>query len=106
MLAYLTRAEVADVAIRITTVKYDGKNDQYKRGWSEALGGGKQPLTNSDVQALRDHLPVMPHNERVTVVETFVIYDPPFDTGLTTHEVANFVFTRPRYAPSVLWSDD
>jgi len=47
----------------------------------------------------------MPHNERLTIVETFVKYDPPFNSGLSNHEITNFVFTRPRYAPRVLWYD-
>ena len=62
-------------------------------------------LSNEAIQALRDDLPVMPDNETVVVVETFVRYDPPFNTGLTNREIHNFVFTRPRYAPQVLWND-
>jgi Flp pilus assembly protein TadG len=34
---------------------------------------------------------------------TSVKYDPPYNTGLSDHEIVNFVFTRPRYAPQVLW---
>lgn len=105
MLAYLTANTVDNVAIRVTSVRYDANNDIYKRDWSEKKGW-EPPLSNNDVKNLRDYLPVMPHNERVVVVETFVKYDPPFNTGLTNDEIHNFVFTRPRYAPRVLWSSN
>ncbi len=104
MLAYLTVNHVDDVAIRITSVKYDEVNDVYKRDWSKEKGWMPE-LTNNAVKELKDDLPTMPHNERVTVVETFVKYDPPFKTGLQERTIHNFVFTRPRYAPRVLWSD-
>ncbi|WP_299625114.1 hypothetical protein [uncultured Tateyamaria sp.] len=105
LLAYLTANRKNDVAIRVTSVKYDANKKQYKRDWSRKKGW--QPaLTNNAVKALKDDLPVMPHNERVVVVETFVKYETPFNTGLSDHEIHNFVFTRPRYAPRVLWSNE
>jgi len=105
MLAYLTANETTDVALRVTSVTYDEDNDEYVRFWSEKKGWMPE-LSNEAIQALRDDLPVMPDNETVVVVETFVNYDPPFNTGLQNREIHNFVFTRPRYAPQVLWSDD
>lgn len=105
LLAYLTANTKGDVAIRVTSVKYDANKNEYKRDWSRKRGW--QPaLTNNAVKALKDDLPVMPHNERVMVVETFVKYETPFNTGLSDHEIHNFVFTRPRYAPRVLWSSE
>ena len=104
MLAYLTANETGDIAIRVTSVKYDADDDIYKRDWSRAKGW-MPGLSNNGVKALRDDLPVMPDNERVTVVETFVKYDPPFNTGLQEREIHMFVFTRPRYAPQVLFDD-
>lgn len=103
MLAYLTANDPSDVAIRVTSVTYDADNDEYKKFWSEKEGWMPK-LSNEAIQALRDDLPVMPDNETVVVVETFVKYDPPFNTGLQTREIHNFVFTRPRYAPQVLWN--
>jgi len=105
MLAYLTANETTDVALRVTSVTYDEDNDEYVRFWSEKKGWMPE-LSNEAIQALRDNLPVMPDNETVVVVETFVNYDPPFNTGLQNREIHNFVFTRPRYAPQVLWSDN
>ncbi len=105
IVAYLTANLEENVAVRVTSVKYDGNKDEYKRDWSQARGW-HAALSNKDVNALRDVLPVMPHNERVVVVETFVKYDPPFATGLQEREIQNFVFTRPRYAPRVLYTSE
>ena len=105
MLAYLTVNDTSDVSVRITSVRYDADSNNYERDWSEEKGWNSR-LTTTQVKALKDALPVMPDNERVIVVETFVKYDPPFKTGLQPREIKNFVFTRPRYAPQVLWSDD
>ena len=102
MLGYLTANELTEVSIRVTSVRYNLNDDSYKRDWSEAAGW-VGPLSNNDVEGLEDDLPILPHNERVVVVETFVKYDPPFNTGLQEREIHNFVFTRPRYAPQVLW---
>jgi hypothetical protein len=105
LLAYLTANGKNNVAIRVTSVKYDADQEEYKRDWSKK-NGWMPVLSNNAVKALKDDLPVMPHNERVMVVETFVKYEAPFNTGLSDREIHNFVFTRPRYAPRVLWSDD
>ncbi|MEL6450040.1 MAG: TadE/TadG family type IV pilus assembly protein [Pseudomonadota bacterium] len=104
MLAYLTANKTGDVSVRITSVRYDANKKQYRRDWSKEKGWNS-PLTNNQVKALKDDLPILPHNERVMVVETFVKYDPPFETGLMDREIHNFVFTRPRYAPRVLWQN-
>lgn len=102
---YMTAAQdVADVALRVTSVRYDEENNEYERDWSEKRGW-VPALDDNAVSDLADRLPVMPDNERVMIVETFVKYDPPFDTGLTNKTITNFVFTRPRYAPQVLYSD-
>ncbi|MFT6023126.1 MAG: hypothetical protein ACI9PY_001239 [Ascidiaceihabitans sp.] len=102
LLSYLTNADLSDTSIRITSVKYDADNNIYKRDWSKTKGWVPE-LGNNDIKNWNDRLPVMPHNERIMVVETFVKYDPPYNTGLSDHEIVNFVFTRPRYAPQVLW---
>ncbi|WP_299151863.1 TadE/TadG family type IV pilus assembly protein [uncultured Tateyamaria sp.] len=105
LLAYLTANDESDVAIRITSIKYNATYDEYRRHWSRKRGW-KASLTTEDVNEIAHRLPVLPHNEHIMLVETFVKYDPPFDTGLQAREIHNSVFTRPRYAPRVLWSSE
>ncbi|KEJ96776.1 hypothetical protein SAMN05444149_103322 [Pseudosulfitobacter pseudonitzschiae] len=103
LLKYLTRNRGQEPAIRVTSIKYDANNDIYKRDWSHTRGPGISALDNTDVKNWHDRLPVMLHNERIVVVETFVYYDPPFNTGLNNTTITNFVFTRSRYSPQALW---
>ena len=104
LMQYLTSAAPSETSIRMTSVQYDEENDKYEHQWSESRGY-MSAATPSEVEGWDNLLPVMPDNEFIMVVETFILYDPPFNTGLAQREVHNFVFTRPRYAPRVLWSD-
>jgi len=89
-------------AIRITSVWYDETNDRYQRAWSHAIGN--QPAADDlDVAGWRDRLPIMPNFEFITVVETWSLYEAPFTIGIADHEIHNFIFTRPRYAPNITW---
>lgn len=100
---YLSAARTdSEVAVRVTSVRWDDTKQLYKRDWSQARGW-VSPLGNNDLSTMANRLPIMPHNERLMIVETFVKYDPPFNTGLKERTISNFVFTRPRYAPRVLW---
>jgi Flp pilus assembly protein TadG len=103
LLRYMTNAELADVSVRVTMVYFDAEDGQYHLDWSNQ-SGTILPATATEVAGWRTQLPTLPDQERVIVVETFHDYDPPFDTGMVDRNVANFVFTKPRYAPQVLWS--
>lgn len=105
VLNYLTNSTNSETTIRVSSIRYDANNDIYKRDWSKRKGSKVPVLQNSDVMNWHDRLPVMLHNERIVVVETFVDYTPPFATGLLARTASNFVFTRPRYTPRVLWEN-
>jgi len=104
-LNYLTNSSNSDTAIRITSIRWDEKKKAYQRDWSKVKGSGPKALKNNDVKNWHHRLPVMVNGERIVLVETFVDYDPPFATGLQERTITNFVFTSPRYAPRVLWSN-
>ncbi len=98
---YLSRSQ-GDSAIRVTSIVYNGDQDEFGRDWSQTRGW-VVPLTNADVRLWHEKLPVMPDGERVVLVETWSNFHPVFNTGLEEREIQNFVFTRPRYAPRVCW---
>ena len=102
MLSFLTSQDSSKVALRVTSVRYDAGDKKFKRDWSKTSGWVSN-YSDSDVAALTAQLPTVPNNERVTIVETFTKYTPTFKTGLQDRTIHNFVFTRPRYAPRVLW---
>ncbi|WP_433988843.1 hypothetical protein SuNHUV7_26250 (plasmid) [Pseudoseohaeicola sp. NH-UV-7] len=91
-------------SIRLTILKYDEDSDSYEVQWSK-VRGSFGALDNEDVDDWHNKLPVMPDQENVIVFESVAEFDPLLDTGLENRTISNFVFTRPRYAPQVLWQD-
>ncbi|NRB02284.1 MAG: hypothetical protein HRU30_03375 [Rhodobacteraceae bacterium] len=103
LMKYLSETNVnSDVSLRITVVRWDDDDNRHYLDWSEERGF-RSALNNGDVLDLGDRLPVMSDNERVILVETALKYDPPVDIGLGEFTIENRVFTRPRYAPQVLY---
>lgn len=103
LLNTLTRSPQTST-VRVSIVKYDADEDIFELDWSRTSGYATQ-LTNTDVREWTDRLPAMVDNERMIVVETAAQYIPPFNVGLGNQQIENFIFTRPRYAPQVLWTD-
>lgn len=105
VLEYLTRSD-GPYSLRVTLVRYDADNDQYEAEWSQTRGAFTGYST-TEMTSLYDQLPTMLHNERVIVVETETEYMPPFEVaGLNEARLFyNFGFTRPRFAPKIVWSE-
>lgn len=103
MLGYLTRSS-SESAIRITSLQYDTTDDRYYVQWSKARGG-VLPVDNAIVADWNNRIPILMDKEYITITETWTDYDPPFNTGLGRKNINNFVFTRPRYAPRVLYQE-
>lgn len=99
----ITRTQTTS-QLRVTVVRWDGVNNIYKMDWSKTRGG-VAALTNTQVKNMAAKLPTMPHNDRLIVVETWARYKPPFNIGIEEQDLYNFIFTRPRFAPQLLWSD-
>lgn len=102
MFEYLAHSQ-GQTDMRISQIWYDAVANEYKVDWSEKRGSISE-LTDIVVKNWHDKLPVMIGNERVLLLETWSVYDPPFETGLTNDEIRTYVFTRPRYAPKVCFN--
>lgn len=105
MLEFLTHSN-DQVGLRVTMVRWNANKDKYRVDWSETRGP-LYPLKNRDLNnSLSEQLPTLLHNERVIVVETSTTYEPIFTVpGLDETELYNFAFTRPRFAPQLVWAD-
>ena len=97
----MSLADLNDTTIRISSVKYDEDQNTYLKKWSTIHGGRKGELSEEEVAGVHSRLPIMKDNEFMTFIETWVDSTPMFDIGIAPHDVANFVFIRPRYAPRV-----
>ncbi len=92
------------VRLRISVVRWDEGDDRYYLDWSEARGVDYPRLLNSDLQQIEAKLPTMPDNERVILVETSNTFEPLYKIGMDNISIDNFVFTRPRFAPLVVFN--
>ncbi|MDW4497023.1 hypothetical protein R5H30_03445 [Sulfitobacter sp. D35] len=101
---YLTRSG-SESALRVTSVQWNDTDKKYELDWSKGVGAVSN-ATQDDVTRWAGSLPKLAPDEYITVVETRSEYDAPFRVGLQDHDMSNFVFTRPRYAPSVRWGTE
>lgn len=90
--------------IRITSLQWREEDDKYEVKWSKTRGGAA-PMTAAGAGGMKNRLPEILNGEHIMLVETTLTYDPPFATGLEQREINNFIFTRPRYLPCILWQD-
>lgn len=77
----------------------------YNVDWSHAVNGAAQ-LFNAGIDDIEDQLPIMGLGETIILVETRVVYEMPFNVGLTVAEFENFTLSRPRYAGQVPFDAD
>lgn len=98
----LTRTP-SPIRIRISVVRWDEADARYYLDWSEARGADFDALTDDDLLGMDDKLPTMPDNERVILVETSNTFVPLYNIGMENIDLNNFVFTRPRFAPQVVF---
>jgi Flp pilus assembly protein TadG len=109
---FLTRADT-DAWVRVTVVRCTNKcaepDRTLKRDWSKATD--EVPiLTDADVMNdFESIVPVIASGERVIVVETSMLYTPPFSqklTGIAPRTMRDIVMTRPRFAPQLCWQGE
>ncbi|SDY40528.1 TadE/TadG family type IV pilus assembly protein [Citreimonas salinaria] len=103
VLRYLTNSS-GTYGLRISLVRYDAGNDEYEVRWSQTRGDFGA-MDDNLLALIRDRLPTLLDNEAVVVVETETEHTPVLDIpALQPQHFYNFVFTRPRFAPQVVWA--
>ncbi|MCD9148629.1 TadE/TadG family type IV pilus assembly protein [Pseudophaeobacter flagellatus] len=100
----LIRADSSS-SLRITVVRWDEADNRYYVDWSKVRGTAFIEWTDATISSVNENLPTVPDQERVILVETRNEVDPAFNVGLPSMNLNNFVFTRPRFAPQVLFAD-
>lgn len=102
LFSFLTGTTEAENTLRVTVVQYDLETDSYSAIWSEARGSHVGPLDDGDLIDAHTQLPVMSDAEQVIVVDTYLDYTVPSRVGDVVFDAR--VFTRPRFAPQLVWS--
>lgn len=101
VLQFLTRPD-DNISLRVTLVRWSDADQAYHVDWSVKRGFAAV-LDDTDMAALESDLPILLDGDRVIVVETRTYYNPDFNVGMTAKELYNFVVTRPRFAPQIVY---
>lgn len=103
LFGFLSNSEDQLTSIRVSVVSYNGATNSYDVEWSEVRGALTSALTGAEVATQHDQLPNMVSGEQLIVVETFIDYEWPLDLGFDDGVLTARVFTRPRFAPQLVW---
>ncbi|MBS0125312.1 TadE/TadG family type IV pilus assembly protein [Thetidibacter halocola] len=103
LLEFLTDSS-GPYSMRVTMVRFSD-DDGYLIDWTQARGGF-DTLDDATLASMEENLPKLLNNESVIVVETQTEYTPTFEVeSLQPQNFYNFVFTRPRFAPKLVWKE-
>ncbi|MCF6431825.1 pilus assembly protein [Leisingera sp. MMG026] len=102
-MAQLLIRQDSQLGLRVSVVRWDDDDAKYYVDWSEVRGTSDITWTDTTINTVAGKLPDMPDQERVILVETFNEMEPAFNVGLPTLNLDNFIFTRPRFAPLVVF---
>ena len=91
------------ISTRISVIRWDEDDDRYYVDWSVNRGTAFFSWTDATISEVEDNLPAMPDQERVILVETQNSVDAAFKIGLPDMDIYNFVFTRPRFSPQIVF---
>ncbi|WP_370231264.1 TadE/TadG family type IV pilus assembly protein [Cognatishimia sp.] len=92
-----------DSSLRVSVISWNSALNAYEIDWSEARGTRLIALENSDMDELEPSLPVMSDSDVLILVETLGSYTPMLNVGIGSASIDTFVFTRPRYAPQLVF---
>jgi hypothetical protein len=104
LLEALTDTPTQDLGIRVSVIRWDEEDNLYDLRWSQARGNA-EALDATEVSEWDGVLPTMVDEEQIILVETFIDYDSVMNIGLGDRTLTTFVYTRPRFAPQLVWSD-
>lgn len=89
--------------LRVSVLAFNEDTNQYFLDWSYMTGLLNHALTDDNLLLMEDKLPILVSGERLILVETFGTYVPAANIGTGDVPMNTFVFTRPRFAPQLVW---
>lgn len=94
-----------ETELRVSSVTFSAVRDQYEVEWSNSPAGLMLPLTTETLQGYLNRVPEMNDGDTAVIVETRVEYEPNIQYGLEPQVFEQFVVTRPRFAPRIVFEN-
>jgi Flp pilus assembly protein TadG len=91
-------------SLRVSVISWNSQLNAYEVDWSEERGEFFDVLRNNNMTELAPRLPVLATSDVLILVETQNRYNPLLNVGLGNINIDTFVFTRPRYAPQLVFA--
>lgn len=99
-------------SLRVSVVTWDEDTSNFTLNWSQVRGDEFDVLEEGEVNLMADNLPVMADADTLIILETSMPYHQPFEfggddstkIGLGGTGLGTYTFTRPRYAPQLIYS--
>lgn len=105
LMNFLTESTADENTLRVSVVSYDAYNDSYAVEWSQVRGPHAVPMALGDLADAHTFLPTMVNGEQLIVVDTYLDYVWPLNVGFDNFTMEARAFTRPRFAPQLVWLD-
>ena len=102
MLTFLLKGQ-HDVRLRVTTVVYDHTWDEFEVEWSYASDHNWEAHDTDSLVASWDKIPPLARGDTAIIVESELAYVPFFNVGLWPMTMDEFIVTRPRFGPQLVW---
>lgn len=105
LLDFLTAGDEAP-RLRMTSAQYDADADEYSVLWSCSLASGAMPaLTNADLLAMADRLPINADGATLLIVQTEQDFDPVLKLGIDSMTLQEEAIVRPRFVSVLGFTD-
>lgn len=93
-----------ETELRVTSLTWDEADNRYEVLWSRTSGTTRAVHTNATLLPIRSRIPEMFDGDTAVLVETWVDYEPAMTLGgIGDMTFAEFIITRPRFAPSIVF---
>lgn len=90
--------------IRVSVVQWSEADQTNILRWSQTSTSDRFPwLTQEQVDAGIDRVPMLSDGDSLVLVETWMDYEPPFSVGLNSTVYRNEIFVSPRYVPQITY---
>jgi hypothetical protein len=101
---YMTLSNPSSTWLRVSVVRYDGDDEEFKLVWSHG-STGVISLTQETLSVVEPQIPEMAEEDTVIVVETYMPYVMSLPVGMKNFAYKNVVITRPRFSAQLVWKN-
>ena len=102
MHSFLTKSN-HPVQLRVSTLKWNASSKEFEIIWSHSPNNNLLAHDDETINMAAAEIPDMAVGDIAILVETQMEWEPIFRIGLEPRKISQFVITRPRFGPQLVW---